>query len=334
VLEGKCWEANDYCFKQFRRYCIIGTMRGLAPFEQKVRSYLHFCRTEKGLAANTLESYRRDLGQLGLYLDGRPAGSVTLEILRGYLDHLRSNGLANRSIARQVTALRGFFAFLVEEGEISANPGELLVAPKIGTSLPKYLERKAVDDLLEAPPMDSGRGRRDRAMLDLLYATGLRVSELIALRIADLDDIAGTVRVIGKGNKQRLVPVGEEAIASVREYCRGQRAALLKGKISPYLFVTARGTRMTRQGFWKLLRAHGKRVGIFRKLSPHVLRHTFATHLLEGGADLRSVQTMLGHVDIGTTQIYTHVMRSHLRQTVDRYHPRVARESKGGPKSR
>jgi integrase/recombinase XerD len=309
-------------------------MSGLVPFEQKVRSYLHFCRTEKGLAVNSLESYRRDLGQLCLYLDGCPADSVTLETLRGYLDHLRANGLANRSIARQVTALRGFFAFLLEEGEILANPTELLVAPKIGTSLPKYLERRTVDDLLEAPPADSGTGLRDRAMLDLLYATGLRVSELIALRVADLDEVGGTVRVTGKGNKQRLVPVGLEAIASVREYCRGQRPVLLKGKVSPYLFVTARGTRMTRQGFWKLLRGHGKRVGIFRKLSPHVLRHTFATHLLEGGADLRSVQTMLGHVDIGTTQIYTHVMRSHLRQTVDRYHPRAARESKKGPKSR
>jgi integrase/recombinase XerD len=320
-------------------------MRGLAPFEQKVRSYLHFCRTEKGLAANSLASYRRDLTQLGSFLDGQAAADTTLETLRRYLDHLRANGLANRSIARQVTALRGFFAFLVEEGEISANPAELLVAPKIGTSLPKYLEHAAVDDLLEAPPADSATGCRDRAMLDLLYATGLRVSELIGLRIADLDETGGTVRVTGKGNKQRLVPVGSEAIASVREYCLARRPALLKGKVSPYLFVTARGTRMTRQGFWKLLRGHGKRVGIFRKLSPHVLRHTFATHLLEGGADLRSVQTMLGHVDIGTTQIYTHVMRSRLRQTVDQHHPRAARgprtasgpriaQEKRGPKSR
>ncbi|HWF45409.1 MAG TPA: site-specific tyrosine recombinase XerD [Bryobacteraceae bacterium] len=309
-------------------------MRGLAPFEQKVRSYLHFCRTEKGLAANSLESYRRDLAQLGSYLDGRAVDSVTLEVLRGYLDYLRTKGLANRSIARQVTALRGFFAFLVEEGDVPANPAELLVAPKIGTSLPKYLERTAVDHLLEAPAADSGTGGRDRAMLDLLYATGLRVSELIALRVADLDEAGRTVRVTGKGNKQRLVPVGLQAITSVREYCRQQRPALLKGKVSPYLFVTARGTRMTRQGFWKLLRGHGKRAGIFRELSPHVLRHTFATHLLEGGADLRSVQTMLGHVDIGTTQIYTHVMRSHLQQTVNRYHPRAAQESKRGPKSR
>jgi integrase/recombinase XerD len=230
--------------------------------------------------------------------------------------------------------LKGFFGFLLEEGEVLANPAELLVAPQIGTALPKFLERSTVNGLLEASAASSGTGLRDRAMLDLLYATGVRVSELIGLRVADLDAAGGTVRVTGKGNKQRLVPVGTEAISAVKEYVSAQRPALLKGKVSPFLFVTARGTRMTRQGFWKLLRAHGKRAGIFRNLSPHVLRHTFATHLLEGGADLRSVQTMLGHVDIGTTQIYTHVMRSHLRQTVDRYHPRAARETKRGPKSR
>ena len=261
MLEGKCRETNDYCFKQFRRYCIIGRMRGLASFEQKVRSYIHFCRTEKGLAINSLESYRRDLSQLGSYLEAAGGGDVTLVTLRGYVDHLRGHGLANRSIARQVTALRGFYAFLVEEGEISTNPAELLAAPKIGTSLPKYLDRTVVDGLLEAPPEDSVTGSRDRAMLDLLYATGVRVSELIGLRVGDLDEAGGTVRVTGKGNKQRLVPVGKEAIAAVQDYCQGQRVALLKGRVSPYLFVTARGTRMTRQGFWKLLRGAGKAVG-------------------------------------------------------------------------
>jgi integrase/recombinase XerD len=163
-------------------------------------------------------------------------------------------------------------------------------------------------------------------MLDLLYATGLRVTELIQLRVSDIDESQGIVRVIGKGNKQRLVPVGREALQSIEAYRQQQRPQLLKGRVSAYLFVTARGTRMTRQGFWKLLRLHGKSVGVFRNLSPHVLRHTFATHLLEGGADLRSVQTMLGHADIGTTQIYTHVMRSRLRQTIDDHHPRAARK--------
>jgi integrase/recombinase XerD len=162
----------------------------------------------------------------------------------------------------------------------------------------------------------------------LLYATGVRVSELIKLRVSDLDELQGIVKVIGKGNKQRLVPVGREALGSVARYLTDQRPRLLRGRISPYLFITARGTPITRQGFWKLLRAHGKKAGIFRALSPHVLRHTFATHLLEGGADLRSVQTMLGHVDVGTTQLYTHVMRSRLRQTIDQHHPRATRDQR------
>lgn len=295
----------------------------MSPFERKVRSYLHFCRTEKGLAENTLQSYRRDLTQLGQFLKSAPLPSVTLDILRSYLDHLRASGLAHRSIARHVTTLRGFFAYCLEEGELTANPAELLVSPKIGSSLPKYLDAQTVDVLLKAPAADSPTGLRDRAMLDLLYSAGLRVSELISLRIADFDSAEGIVRVIGKGNKQRLVPVGRQALRSVEKYLSEMRSRLLKARVSPYLFITARGTRMTRQGFWKLLKSHGKSVGVFRDLSPHVLRHTFATHLLEGGADLRSVQTMLGHADIGATQIYTHVMRSRLRQTVDRHHPRA-----------
>jgi integrase/recombinase XerD len=300
-------------------------MAGETTFELKMRSYLHFCRTEKGLAQNTLASYRRDLAQLSVFLEKTPLSSVTLDTLRGYLDRLRKSGLSNRSVARQVATLRGFFGFLLEEGEIAVNPTELLSAPQIGSSLPKYLDVASLEEVLGAPDENSATGLRDRAMLDLLYATGLRVSELIKLRVADLDELQGTLRVIGKGNKQRLVPVGTQAIASVARYIAAQRSLLLKGRVSPYLFVTARGTAMTRQGFWKLLRNHGKTAGIFRNLSPHVLRHTFATHLLEGGADLRSVQVMLGHADIGTTQIYTHVMRSRLRQTVDQHHPRARR---------
>ena len=300
-------------------------MAGETTFELKMRSYLHFCRTEKGLAQNTLASYRRDLAQLSVFLEKTPLPSVTLDTLRGYLDRLRKSGLSNRSVARQVATLRGFFGFLLEEGEIAVNPTELLSAPQIGSSLPKYLDVASLEEVLGAPDENSATGLRDRAMLDLLYATGLRVSELIKLRVADLDELQGTLRVIGKGNKQRLVPVGTQAIASVARYIAAQRSLLLKGRVSPYLFVTARGTAMTRQGFWKLLRNHGKTAGIFRNLSPHVLRHTFATHLLEGGADLRSVQVMLGHADIGTTQIYTHVMRSRLRQTVDQHHPRARR---------
>lgn len=308
-------------------------MAGETTFELKVRSYLQFCRTEKGLAQNTLQSYRRDLVQLGAFLEKRPLSSVTIDTLRSYLDSLRKTGLSNRSVARKVATLRGFFGFLLEEGEIVSNPTELLSAPQIGSSLPKYLDATALEHVLEAPDENSPTGLRDRAMLDLLYATGLRVSELIKIRIADLDELEGMLRVIGKGNKQRLVPIGKEALASVGRYAAGPRSQLLKGRVSPYLFVTARGTAMTRQAFWKLLRSHGKAAGIFRNLSPHVLRHTFATHLLEGGADLRSVQVMLGHADIGTTQIYTHVMRSRLRQTVDQHHPRAGRPTEEAGRS-
>jgi integrase/recombinase XerD len=312
-------------------------MAEVDTLELKVRSFLHFCRAEKGLSVNTLEAYRRDLAGLCRWL-ARPTGkrsvtALSLDDLRQYLDELRRRKLSNRSIARQVTTLRGLFGFLLEEGEIANNPAELLAAPKIGASLPKYLDRERVEQLIEAPDSGTPTGLRDHAMLDLLYATGLRVSELIKLRVADLDEYQGIVRVMGKGGKQRLVPVGKAALAAIEEYRVQQREQLLDGRVSPFLFVTARGTAMTRQGFWKLLRGHGKQAGIFRSLSPHVLRHTFATHLLEGGADLRSVQTMLGHADIGTTQIYTHVMRSRLRQTVDQHHPRATRPRATAPKA-
>jgi integrase/recombinase XerD len=244
------------------------------------------------------------------------------------VDDLRGHQLSNRTIARHITTLRGFFGFLAQEGEVSGNPAELLIAPKCGQSLPKFLSSKQVDELLEAPDQAARTGLRDRAMLDLLYATGLRVSELIRLRVSDIDEQAGIVRVLGKGNKQRLVPIGRQALNSLDAYRLHQRPQLLKGRVSAYLFVTARGSSMTRQGFWKLLRMHGNSAGVFHNLSPHVLRHTFATHLLEGGADLRSVQTMLGHADIGTTQIYTHVMRSRLRQTIDDHHPRNAHKAR------
>ncbi len=301
-------------------------MKGTPPFEQKLRSYLHFCRAEKGLAVNTVHAYRQDLTRLGAFLGESAFSAVTLETLRAYIDHLRESGLANRSVARQITALRGLFGYLLEEKEISADPTALLSAPKIESALPKYLDAARVDRLLESPGDQSATRLRDRAMLELLYATGLRVSELVNLRISDFDAAEGIIRVLGKGNKQRLVPAGKAALQSIEMYCGQGRPPLLKGRISPYLFVTARGTRMTRQGFWKLLRSHGKSVGIFGKLSPHVLRHTFATHLLEGGADLRSLQAMLGHADIGTTQLYTHVVRSRLRQTIDEHHPRAARK--------
>jgi integrase/recombinase XerD len=303
-------------------------MEGALSLENAVRSYLHFCRTEKGLSGNTLEAYRRDLQQFQQFVFPEALDTVSLQTLRSYLDHLRANGLSHRSIARQVTTLRGFFGFCLEEEFISSNPAELLAAPKIGSSLPKCLDRPQIDRLLETPDANTRIGLRDTAMLDLLYATGMRVSELISVRVADLDLAAGLVRVTGKGNKQRMIPVGRSALQSVEHYFREQRPQFLRGRVSPFLFVTARGTRMTRQCFWNLLRGHGRKAGMNGSLSPHVLRHTFATHLLQGGADLRSLQAMLGHADVGTTQIYTHVMPSHLRETVDRHHPRAASQRK------
>jgi integrase/recombinase XerD len=286
-----------------------------------IDSFLAFCRIEKGLAANTIEAYHRDLRRFAEFC---PAGAETnSEVVRRYLDTLYAAGLSSRSIARHLTTLRNFYQFLLREGKVENDPVGPLPLPRQWKNLPKYLNLEQVERLLAAPPKDKPNGIRDRAMLELLYATGVRVSELCAVEMAGLNLDHGYVRVLGKGNKERLVPVGRSAIAALAEYLAGARQQLLKGRGSKYLFVTARGSLMTRQSFWMLLTAYGRKAGIWQKLTPHVIRHSFATHLLEGGADLRSVQTMLGHADITTTQIYTHVLKSRLRSTVDQHHPRA-----------
>ena len=295
----------------------------VSPMEAAARDFLTFCRLEKGLAANSLDAYSRDVARFAEYL--AKAGEEAIpgpEALLVYLNSMYRDGLGSRSIARHLATLRNLFRFLLEEKRIESDPTEHVRTPKQWQTIPHFLNLEQVDKLLEAPPADSPTGVRDRAMLQLLYASGLRVSELCLVRSSDLDPRLGVLRVTGKGNKQRLVPVGLQALQYIEHYQNAARGALLKGRKSPYLFVTARGSAMTRQGFWKLLAAHGRQAGIFHNLSPHVLRHSFATHLLERGADLRSVQTMLGHADISTTQIYTHVMRSRLRQVVDQHHPR------------
>ena len=287
-----------------------------------ITAFLNFCRLEKGLAEHSLEAYSSDLERFKKFLKG----SLTLpgtEALRAYLDHLYGCGLGSRSVARHVTTLRGFFGFLLREGTIASDPSEHLRTPKMWQTIPKFLNLEQIERLIALPDVSRPTGLRDRAMLELLYASGLRVSELCRLGVSDLNLEMGVLRTTGKGNKQRLVPVGKEAIQSVREYLKDGRGALLKGRASRYLFVTARGSCLTRQAFWKLLTEYGKRAGMFHGITPHVLRHSFATHLLEGGADLRSVQAMLGHSDISTTQIYTHVVRSRLRQTVEKHHPRA-----------
>ena len=291
----------------------------------QVRSFLDYCRIEKGLSANSIQSYQQDLKKFLLFRESAPHLSPIdgTGLARGYVDSLYTAGLAASTIARQVTTLRNFYRFLLQEGAITEDPTHLLVLPKQWQTIPKYLNYQQVNALMDIPDPSKPAGLRDRAMLQFLYATGLRVSELCAVRIADLETTLGYVRVMGKGNKQRIVPVGQAALRSVEEYVGTGRPALLRGRLSADLFVTSRGKAMSRQAFWSLIVGHGKKVGIFHNLTPHVIRHSFATHLLEGGADLRSVQTMLGHADISSTQIYTHVMRSRLRKTVDEHHPRA-----------
>ncbi len=299
-------------------------MPGAAPFSAEIQAFLNYCRIEKGLSANTLLAYGRDLRRFAAHCaSGTPASFPDAAAFGGYVDTLYAAGLDSRSISRHLTALRCFSKFLLREGRIATDPTALLSLPRQWQNLPKFLSHNEITRLIEAPDLSTPAGLRDRAMLELLYATGLRVSELCELQLSDLDENLGVVRVLGKGNKQRLVPAGEPAVRAVAEYRRLGRPALLKARASRHLFVTARGGRMTRQGFWKLLAKYGRKAGIGRRLCPHVVRHSFATHLLEGGADLRIVQTMLGHADIGTTQIYTHVLRSRLRKTVDEHHPRA-----------
>jgi len=287
-------------------------------------SFLHFCRLEKGLAANTIEAYQRDLERFCAFA---PHSLPSPETVRGYLDSLYAAELSSRSIARHLTTLRNFSAFLEREGRLSGDPVGSIPLPRQARRLPKRLSETEVDALLAAGPVITPESLRDRAMLHVAYASGLRVSELCKAELRGLDLERGLIRVLGKGNKQRLVPVGREAIAVLEEYLRAGRGQLLTGKLgarpSAFLFVTARGGAMTRQRFWQIIAARGRAVGITQRLTPHLMRHTFATHLLEHGADLRSVQTMLGHADISTTQIYTHVLQSRLRQTVEAHHPRA-----------
>jgi len=287
-----------------------------------IQAFLNFCRVEKGLAPNSIQSYQLDLKRLSDAQPG-PARDLQSGDLARYVESLYGEGLSARSVARHITTLRNFYRFLIQEGQLDRDPTEFLAQPKQWTTLPKYLNLGEVDKLVGAPPLDKPTGLRDRAMLELLYATGLRVSELCRLEISAVERAMGLLRVTGKGNKQRIVPFGDAAGAAIDQYLGDGRPRLLKGRASRFLFVTARGSAMTRQTFWKLLRGYGRRAGIFRPLTPHVIRHSFATHLVEGGADLRSVQIMLGHADISTTQVYTHVARSRLRDIVDRHHPRA-----------
>jgi integrase/recombinase XerD len=288
-------------------------------------SYLRHLEVERRMAANTLAAYRRDLTRLSAFAAGleRPITHLTRSQLEEFVRDLMSSGLSPASTARVVASTRGFFRFLRLIGGVAANPAEDLQAPRAFASLPRFLSMDDVDALLAAPEISTPRGLRDRALIEVLYATGLRVSELVGLRVTDVRADQGYVQCLGKGRKQRIVPLGETAADWVRRYVGDGRPALLGKRQTPWLFVNARGGgRLSRSGFWKLLKAHGMRAGVRAHLSPHVLRHSFATHLLERGADLRAIQAMLGHADLSTTQIYTHVLEARLRQVYDQYHPR------------
>ncbi len=293
-------------------------------FRRQLPDYLAVLLVERGLAANSVAAYRRDLEEFGRWLARRGLDAAACERadLRRYLTDLRGRGIAARSAARALAALRGLYRYLVERGATSLDPTLDLESPKLMRALPHFLSAPEVEALLAAP--DAGRplGVRDRAMLETLYATGVRVSELVGLTVGQLRLDPGYVRVMGKGSKERVVPVGSQARSWLARYLENARPGL-DTRRSEKLFLTTRGEGMTRQRFWQLLRSYGRRAGVTAYLSPHVLRHSFATHLLEHGADLRAVQAMLGHADISTTEIYTHVTRERLRALYDGKHPRA-----------
>ncbi len=291
---------------------------------EAVAEYLGSLRAEQGASPNTLAAYRRDLHDFHAFLapGRRDLTRVDREDVILYVERLRARGLAPSSVARRLSALRGFYRHLAREGDLKRDPTELIEVPRAPRPLPKALSHEAAAALVEAPDTSRPRGVRDRAILELLYATGIRASECLTLRLEDLNLTAGYVVCTGKGNKQRLVPVGAEAVERVRAYLRDVRPRHARVRDSGHLFLSPRGARLSRQALWTIVRRAAAGAGV-RRASPHVLRHSFASHLLQGGADLRSVQAMLGHADISTTQIYTHLPSAALRRMYRRFHPRA-----------
>ncbi len=291
-----------------------------------IDAYLTHLTVERRLANNSVESYARDLTLLAAYAAGQEveAASLTLGQLEELVRNLMAEGRSPRSVARAVACFRGFYRFLTIDGQVALNPAEDLRPPRAWAVLPRFLSIADVDRLIAQPDVTTPRGLRDRALIELLYATGMRVSELVGLRPADVNLDASYLTCTGKGDKQRIVPIGDEAGAWVGRYVRESRPALLGRRTSSRLFVNARGggPGLSRVGFWKILKGYGRTAGLSRTLSPHLLRHSFATHLLERGADLRAIQMMLGHADLSTTQIYTHVLEQRMRTIYDQFHPR------------
>jgi integrase/recombinase XerD len=286
-------------------------------------SFLDYLRVEKGLSPNTLIAYRNDLEKLSRFADenGRSLLSIERDDLKKFIQHLHESGLEARSIARALVTVRSLYKFLVLDGHLNRDPSANLDTPKSWQSLPKFLISEEVDRLLDTPDVATDLGLRDKAMLEVLYATGLRVSELVALKLSDLNLDMGFLLTLGKGSKERTVPLGQSAINWTKKYLT-VRSRLLGKKSSSHLFINAKGQPLSRQSFWKLIVGYGEKAGIGH-ITPHLLRHSFATHLLENGADLRSVQMMLGHSDISTTQIYTHITNERLREVYKKFHPRA-----------
>ena len=297
----------------------------MASLDIVVDQYINYLVFEKGLSELTIESYSSDLSKYLKFLKQKGVKDINqadTPLILKHLIALRESGLGSKSCARHLITLRGFYRFLVQEKILEFDPAKLIDLPKSGLKLPDVLSVSEVNLLLNIPDSNKPLGKRNSAMLELLYAAGLRVSELVNLKFLDVNLEACFVRVLGKGSKERIVPFGLYAKNKIDDYINNSRPLLLKNRISQYLFVARAGKPMTRQGFWKLLKHYVKQAGIKKKVTPHSFRHSFASHLLEGGADLRTVQVMLGHVDISSTQIYTHVARDHLRQIHEKYHPR------------
>jgi integrase/recombinase XerD len=293
--------------------------------EAQIRTFLNCLRVEKGLSDNTIQAYRRDMVKFAAYVASRklPTNGIQRADVVDFLASLYRKGLDSRSVARHLVTIRHFFRFSLMEGYVQDDPAATIESPRFRQSLPSFLSLEEVDRLLAQPDTSAIVGLRDRAMIELMYSCGLRVSELCGLRVADLQAESGCLRCIGKGNKERLVPVGRQALEAVQRYLRGSRPKLLREGSSPYLFLNQKGGKMDRITYWKTLGQYGRKAGLRKALTPHMLRHSFATHLLDRGADLRSVQMMLGHSDISTTQIYTHVVEERLKQVYKAHHPRA-----------
>jgi len=294
------------------------------PVEPLIARFLDAVWMERGLSSNTLAAYRADLVALARWLSSRHIAlpKTSRADLMDFIAARVHGGARPRSTARQLSSFRRFFRYLIREGLIAEDPTAQIAMPKIGRSLPKSLSEEEVESLLGAPTVADPLGNRDRTMLEVLYATGLRVSELVNLRHSQVNLNQGVIRIMGKGNRERLIPLGEEAMRALKEFMRGPRGEILLERQTDYVFPTRRGDRMTRQAFWHIIKRYARKAGIAKELSPHTLRHAFATHLLNHGADLRVVQMLLGHSDLSTTQIYTHVARERLKELHSQHHPR------------